>query len=184
MVRMTRPLLLSSPAKARPERSLAVAAREHDLVAMLRAAAQPALLGMSRRSGVRCGWHGRCLAARMAFLRDLPARPRAAAPTPRYPARHLLVGVVAAVAGAAACTPASFNGDIAEPFGGAAPTSTVTGGAGGAGGSLIGSGGAVTTSSASGGAGGAGGATTSSSSGPRWDGGTEADAGTGGADGG
>lgn len=112
---------------------------------------------------------------RMAFLRDLPARPRTAASTPRYPARHLLLGAVAMVTTAAACTPNSFGGDVAEPFGGAAPTSTTVGGAGGAGGAG-GSGGSILVTES----GGAGGATTTSSSEPRWDGG----AATGGADGG
>jgi hypothetical protein len=114
----------------------------------------------------------------MPLLRDLPARPRIAAPTPRYPARHLFLGAVAMVTTAAACTPNSFGGDVAEPFGGAAPTSTTTGGAGGGGGGLGGGGGAIIiTTTASGGA---GGATTTSSSDPRWDGGVA----TGGADGG
>lgn len=46
----------------------------------------------------------------MSFLRNLPARPRAAAQAPNYPRRAML-GALALVASAAACNPTIVNGN-------------------------------------------------------------------------
>lgn len=97
----------------------------------------------------------------MSFLRNLPARPRAAAQTPNYPRRAML-SALALAASAAACNPIIVNGNgtpvttgenggyggeyaggIAEPWGGAGGVGGSVGGGetGGRGGETQGTGG-------------------------------------------
>ena len=65
----------------------------------------------------------------MAFLRDLPARPRNAATAPSYP-RRVLLGALALVAATGACKPSNIDGGMPEGWGGGT-TVTNEGGSGG-----------------------------------------------------